>query len=151
MINLALIVLSQVAAPLVPSTGFADETTPAFEALEAPPPKPSAVWAVVTPLTSALGGAFFARRMAIELGPSPHTTPPVVQVSSMLIGGLVGSGIGMLAGYLAHRGSLVARIASVALYAMSMGAVVYEVLRFPGDAGAWICENVRFNLLGGPY
>jgi len=127
-LTLTLVVLSQSAPPLVPAGP------------EAPPP--GRAWSIVTPITTAVAGAVAARRYAADWG-----TDPGIQLAAFATGALVGVLAGYAAGYFAREGSTAARIVSVALFALSTGAVVYEAHRFNQDAHAF-CRSFSFRLGG---
>lgn len=126
MLTLTLVVLSQtVPAPEAPAAGIA--------------------WSIVTPITTAVGGAIAARRYAAEWG-----TEPAIQLAAFATGALVGVLAGYAAGYFARQGSLAARIASIALYAFSTGAVGYDLYRINQDVHAFCAGGIRLGGNWGP-
>ncbi|MBL8949822.1 MAG: hypothetical protein JNK82_03535 [Myxococcaceae bacterium] len=131
---LLLVALSQLADPLVPA---APAEAPAFvEPAPEAQPLGKPWWSIVTPIAGAVGGALGGRRLIAELAPNETDW----HFAGFIGGSVIGLAAGALAGHFARQGSLAARIATVALYALSTGAVGYEVYRLHQDVQA-ICRT----------
>jgi hypothetical protein len=121
-----LAVLAQVAStPLVPSPTTA---APAQADSAVSPPttlaqvrSPPPAWSVIVPVVTGLNLGLAGAEVAWQA--TPYTWRTSALAGSMVVGGLIGTsvgvGLGLLAGHFADRGSTVGKVASVALMVLS--------------------------------
>ena len=158
MISLPLIVLSQLAVPsnLTPPPLPEPEQQQSFVVDSSPKPQGRMGWVIAGPVLGGISGGLAGRRVAMET--TRRGDPGMsqaLQLGGMLVGSLVGMVGGYFAGYFARQGSTLAKIASIALYAVSGGMIIGEVMLTARDVHAHCASgggggpNIRFNLFGG--
>jgi hypothetical protein len=121
--TITLVVLSQVAVPLVPAP---------------PPPAPSAApaasvaeddsrggvhWMITTPIMAAFLGAG-AGLMAVSNTPLWSNNAGTTYGAGALVGAGVGAGLGLLAGYFAREGYVGGKVASISLWSLGGATIV---------------------------
>jgi hypothetical protein len=112
---LALIVLSQVAAPLIPAQQV---EAPAF--VDVAPKKGSMHWVIDTPILAGFAGAAAGCITAASL---PGHASDLQLATGAVLGSMIGAGVGLVAGYFAREGSVAGKIASIALWVLGSSAL----------------------------
>jgi hypothetical protein len=113
--TLALVVLSQLAAPLVPA-----QQVEAPDLVDIAPKKGSLHWVIDTPIMAAFAGAAAGGLTAASL---PGQNGDGRLYTGALVGSAIGAGLGLVAGYFAREGSVVGKIGSITLWVLGSGAL----------------------------
>jgi hypothetical protein len=126
MFTLTLVVLSQVAVPLVPAE---PPHEPVSVFTEQAAPKGSVRWVIATPILGGAAGALGGLLVGLKINSDRFggNATAATTLTGSLIGAGVGSALGLLAGYFARQGSLAGRIASIAVLALGTSALGFVV------------------------
>jgi hypothetical protein len=132
--TLTLVVLSQLAVPLAPAEPARGAVSVVTEQAA---PKGPLHWVITTPILGGIAGATGGFLMASNALGTGDSNAGLAIGTGTVVGLAVGAGLGLLAGYFAREGSVIGKIASVALWVLGGSVVTYGVFA-AGTVGAFL-------------